>query len=173
MAIAARWIRSAPSGGEEMRAGWRAFARAQDCRAAPAVLWAREPDAGFAFGLVVPLKFLPGRAWRWREWALAPAIATYRLFGERAYLDGGALCLGGAPLAGCEIATFEHCVLFGSGFLPQLSRPQTGWNERGLEAAFRGRLEAQHGWQFDNGWPTAAERAAIAAAQAGDPVDAR
>jgi hypothetical protein len=30
---------------------------------------------------------------------------------------------------------------------------------RDLEEAFRIRLEAQHGWQFDHSWPTAPERA--------------
>jgi hypothetical protein len=172
MAVAARWIRTAPDGAEALRAGWRGFARAQAARAAPAAFWAREADGGFAFGLVVPLRLLPGRAWRWREWALAPAIATYRLFGERAYLDGGALWLAGAPIAGCDIAPAGDCALFSSGFLAELRRPHAGWTERGLEAAFRGRLEAQHGWQFDNGWPTAAEHEAIAGAQAGESVDA-
>jgi hypothetical protein len=29
---------------------------------------------------------------------------------------------------------------------------------RDLEQAFRLRLEAQHGWQFDTSWPSRAER---------------
>jgi hypothetical protein len=29
--------------------------------------------------------------------------------------------------------------------------------EPGLEAAFRERIEAQHGWQFDTAWPTGEE----------------
>jgi len=29
---------------------------------------------------------------------------------------------------------------------------------RDLEDAFRVRLEAQHGWQFDHSWPTEPER---------------
>jgi len=29
--------------------------------------------------------------------------------------------------------------------------------EPGLEAAFRERIEAQHGWQFDTAWPTGPE----------------
>jgi hypothetical protein len=173
MAIAARWIRSAPDGAEALRAGWRGFARAQDACAAPAVLWARERDGGFAFGLAIPLKFLPGRSRRWREWALAPAIATYRLFGERAYLDGGALWLGGAPIAGCEVEEARGCAFLCSGFLARLPQPQAGWSERAVEAAFRGRLEAQHGWQFDNGWPSETERRAIADALVGESVDAR
>jgi len=173
MATAARWIRSAPDGAEALRAGWRGFARAQGARAAPAVLWAREEGGGFAFALAVPLRFLPGRSRRWREWALAPVIATYRLFGERAYVDGGALWLAGAPIAGCEVVEAGDCAVFHSGFLAQLPRPRAGWSERGLEAAFRGRLEAQHGWQFDNGWPTEVERQAISGALAGESVDAR
>ena len=38
--------------------------------------------------------------------------------------------------------------------------------QRQLEAVLRGRFEAQHGWQFETSWPTAAERAAIRGARA-------
>lgn len=34
--------------------------------------------------------------------------------------------------------------------------------ERELETVFRGRVQAQHGWQFETAWPSAGEQAAIA-----------
>jgi len=38
--------------------------------------------------------------------------------------------------------------------------------ERALEAAFRTRVEAQYGWQFESSWPSALERRSIEAARA-------
>ncbi len=45
--------------------------------------------------------------------------------------------------------------------------------ERDLEEAFRSRLEAQHGWQFEHSWPTAAELVAIGEARAdlSEPIE--
>jgi hypothetical protein len=39
--------------------------------------------------------------------------------------------------------------------------------ERAFEAVLRARIEAQHGWQFDNSWPNAAESPAAAGCAAG------
>ncbi|MGW8270410.1 MAG: lipoate--protein ligase family protein [Burkholderiales bacterium] len=45
--------------------------------------------------------------------------------------------------------------------------------ERVLEDCFRGRLEAQYGWRFENAWPSEAELAAIGEARAelSEPID--
>jgi hypothetical protein len=170
MATAARWIRSACCSPAALRAVREAFGRAQDARAAPAVLWARDEgeDEGHAFTLVVPLRLAPGRPWRWPAWALAPAIATYRLFGARAYADGNRLCVAGAPVADCEASAICHSALISSRLLTRLPGQDAGAAGPALEAAFRARLEAQHGWEFDNAWPTDAERQAIAEALAGE-----
>ncbi len=177
MATSARWIRSERGGPAALRAAWAGFARAQSARGAPAVFWARDDEDGFAFALVVPLRLAPGRAWRWRAWALAPSIATYRQFGERAYLDGGDIWLGGRRIAAGEAAAVGDCALVSSRFLGRLpGRAGAGpadWTERNVEQAFRGRIEAQHGWEFDNGWPSEAEHRAIAGARPGVSVDAR
>jgi hypothetical protein len=155
-----------PNGHALLRAASAGFARVQPLRAAPAVIWARNDEDFFGFALVAPLRLVPGRRWRWRPWALAPSIATYRLFGERAYLDGGDLWLGGRRIAESEAAAVGDCAVISSSFLARLPRAHAGWTERNVEHAFRGRIEAQHGWQFENCWPSAAERAEIADALA-------
>lgn len=45
--------------------------------------------------------------------------------------------------------------------------------ERELEEVFRARIEAQHGWQFEHAWPSAAEVEAIAEARAelSEPIE--
>jgi hypothetical protein len=166
MTTAARWIRLGPNGHASLRAASAGFARAQSGRAAPAVIWARHDQDLFAFALVAPLRLAPGRPWRWRPWALAPSIATYRQFGERAYLDDGDLWLGGRRIAASEAAAVGDCAVVSSSFLARLPRAHAGWTERNVEDAFRGRIEAQHGWQFENCWPSAAENAEIAEALA-------
>jgi len=163
MAVAARWIRLDTEGAPALRAAGAGFALAQPARAAPAVLWARAGEGRLAFALVAPLKFAPGRTRRWRSWALAPLIATYRLFGLRAYLEADAVCLSGGRIAASESMAIGECAVVVSCFLPA---------QRNFMAAFRSRIEAQHGWQFDNSWPTVAERAAIADALEGEKADA-
>lgn len=171
MALAARWIRLE----QTARAAWRAactgFTQAQPLRAAPTVFWMREASGDYAFALVVSRLLAPGRAWRWPSWALAPAIATYRQFGQRAYLDGDDICLAGRRIAAGEAAAAGEGVVVSSGFVGQLpGRPD--WSERALVEAFRGRMEAQHGWQFDHSWPNADEKASIAEALTLEPAGA-
>lgn len=166
MTTAARWIRLGRDGQAPLRAVSAGFARAQSVRAAPAVIWARDEQELFSFALVAPLRLAPGRRWRWRPWGLAPSIATYRQFGERAYLDGGDLWLGGRRIAESAAAEVGDCAVISSSFLARLPRAHAGWTERNVEDAFRGRIEAQHGWQFENCWPSPAERTEIAEALA-------
>lgn len=164
MAVAARWIRLETDGRVPLRAVYAAFAQAQPSRASPAVLWARAVDGALAFALVVPLRLAPGRALRWRAWALAPLIATYRAFGVRAYLDGDCVCLSGRSIATCDASAIGGCAVVVSSF------PSMQCN---FMDVFRGRIESQHGWQFDHSWPSAAEQAAIAEALAGEQAGAK
>lgn len=152
MSRAARWIRLDAHGEAALRAAGAGFAVAQSPRAAPALLWARTGGERVACALVAPLKFAPGRARRWPAWALAPLVASYRLFGLRAYLEADAVCLGGGRIACSESRVIGQCAVVVTSF------PLA---EGGFMEAFRGRIEAQQGWQFDNSWPSASERAAI------------
>lgn len=173
MATAARWIRLEQNCRGLLRAAYGGFARAQPARAAPAVFWARDDEDGFAYALVVPLRLAPGRPRRWRAWALAPAIATYRQFGQRAYLHDDELWLSGRRIAASEAAPVGVCAVIASIFLARLPQPHADWTEHNLVNAFRGRIAAQHGWQFDHSWPSEIERAAIAGALAVEEADAQ
>jgi hypothetical protein len=46
----------------------------------------------------------------------------------------------------------------GSSFVKQFPQKCVATPSSMLEQAFRLRLEAQHGWQFDHSWPTEPER---------------
>ena len=161
MALAARWIRMEQYDCASLRKTFAGFARAQNPRAAPTVFWAQDDAGRIAFALVVPMRLAPGRPWRWRSWALAPSIATYRRFGARAYLDSDDVWLGGRRIATSESAAVGDCAVIASSFLARLPRSCPDWTERNVAVAFRGCIEAQHGWQFDHSWPSAQERAAI------------
>jgi hypothetical protein len=175
--FAARWIHSAPVGPRGLHAACAGLALAQQARSAPLVFWARvnAPVAGdpcaieedhYAIALIAPLRHAPGRRSRRRAWALAPVLAAYRYFGVHAYLDDDAVCLGGRQIATCGAQEIGACAVLVSSFLPCPPGALAEWAERDLEAALRVRIESQHGWQFENSWPTEAERAAIADALA-------
>jgi hypothetical protein len=146
----ARWMRF--RGAEaQFEAVCGRLALAQPRTAPPILAWARE-DA-FRFALIAPLKFAPGRAARWLAWALAPAVATCRQFGVPAYLDDGAIWLHGCRSCEASARVIGECAVVSSSFprsFPAIYLPA-------LEHAFRLRLEAQHGWQFDHSWPTQRE----------------
>lgn len=173
MLIAARWIRLEPNGSAAWRAAVAGFAQAQSARSAPAVLWTRSTEEGFVFALVAPLRLAPGRARRWGSWALAPLIAAYRLFGLRAYLDGGCVSLSGRRIAQAEASTVGNCAVVAARVLSRFPGLPADATERSLVDAFRCRIEAQHGWQFDHSWPSSAERAAIGEAIAAEVLDAK
>jgi hypothetical protein len=156
----------------------------QPGRAAPIVLWAQAsaPIIGdllsaeedhFTFALIAPLRLAPGRRSRWRAWGLAPALATYRQFGVRAYLDEDALCLNGRRIGESGAQAIGGCAVVACSFLPRLPEALDKWVERDLEGAFRARIEAQHGWEFENSWPSEIERLAIADALAEEAADAK
>ena len=163
MALAARWIRLHLPRLAAMPAACAAFAQAQAPGSAPAALWLSGEDARYALAIVAPLKHLPGRITRWRSWALAPLVATYRQCGLSAYCDSDRICLSGRPISGVDAATAGACAVIVADF--------TAWGVDFIDA-LRARIEAQYGWQFDNSWPGEAERGAIAEAQLGVAANA-
>jgi len=174
MSTAARWIRCGPAGPRQLHATCAGLALAQGPRSAPMVLWAQAEaqtsesagsnDLHFLFALIVPLRLAPGRRSRWCAWGLAPALATCRQFGVRAYFDDEALCMNGRRLSEARTGMVGGCAVIASAFPPRPARVLARCTERALEAAFRERVEAQHGWQFENCWPSDAEKAEIAEA---------
>lgn len=143
-------------------------------------LWADPGD--FVFALLVPMRLVPGRRDRWVSWGLSPLVAALRRFGAHAYLDGEAICLHGRRIGGGSAREIDcSAAILGVfpgeppraaeeadrgrllEFDPWLSALNRAGRASQLLAAFRSALEAQHGWQFDTGWPSDAERSAITA----------
>jgi hypothetical protein len=173
--LGARWIRLGTVKPRELIGALAGLAAAQGARALPVLVWARAAadvdtelvcagEGRFVFALLLPRLRAPGRAGRWKWLVLGPAVATYRQLGEPAYASGAELWLGGARIARASACAIGECVVASCSFLPRI--PRAGFEERVIEAALRARLEAQHGWQFDHSWASAAERAAIAGASA-------
>src|SRR5439155_19887272 len=106
------------------------------------------------FALSTPNMNEPGIKSRCVSWALAPAIATYRQFGLPAYLDGESICLHGQKVASATIASIGECAVIASAFLRRFPTKCIPTPSAEMEEAFRLRLEAQHGWQFDHSWPS-------------------
>ena len=154
----ARWMRLAREEGAEWRAACRGLAAAQSRASAPIVAWRGGSGRSQAFAFIVPRRLAPGRSRRWPAWALSPAVAAYRMLGIPAYLEGAEIRLHGRRLAGGGAEPVGECALIAADF------PCGGFSARDCEAAFRGRVEAQNGWQFDTAWPDAAERAAMSLA---------
>jgi hypothetical protein len=178
----ARWIRLGPVGGGELRAACAGIAQLQAPNAAASLLWmqlttpvAGEPacieEGHYAFALIAPLRLAPRRT-RWRAWALAPALATYRQFGARAWISDESLWLNGRCIGHSGAQQVAGSVVIAGSFLPRLAGATPVWAERAVESVFRERISAQHGWEFENAWPSAAERAAIAEAMALAEADA-
>jgi hypothetical protein len=157
----ARWIRLAAMELREFHEAATRLAWAQRERSCPALLWG-EADGAYPFALVAPRRLAPGRATRWLSWGLAAAIATYRQFGLGAYLDGEAIWLHGRRIAEGRVEPLGECVVVFSSFLAQFPAKCVATPSGALEQAFRLRLEAQHGWQFDHSWPTDTETAKYA-----------
>lgn len=153
----ARWIRLGAVEPHEFKLLYTRLAAAQPKSAAPALLWA-QAETQYLFALIAPRKFAPGRATRWFSWALAPAIATYRQFGLAAYLEDEAMWLHGRRIADSSVRTIGECAVVASSFLLQFPAKCVAMASRDLEEAFRIRLEALHGWQFDTSWPSESER---------------
>jgi hypothetical protein len=153
----ARWIRLGAIEPRDFEQVCSRLATVQSRSAAPVLLWAQGEEQ-YLFALVAPRKFAPGRVSRWFSWALAPAIATYRQFGLAAYLEDEAIWLHGRKIAGSTVRSIGECAVVTSSFLLQFPAKCVAIPSRDLEHAFRIRLEAQHGWQFDHSWPTEPEK---------------
>lgn len=192
MARRARWIRLGCVDERQLQAACGGFAAARVREAAPIVLWACAGEGKYGYAVIAPANVAPGRPVRWIPWALTPAVAAYRDFGLRAYLDGADLCLHGRRIGNGLADVIGECVVITSSLDVVASSPElsasapdfrawlreglgisvTQWGsagdapaERAFEAALRARIEAQHGWQFESSWPDESERRAIWAAR--------
>lgn len=154
----ARWIRLGTMEQRQFDTACITLAAAQSRDAAPVLVWAEEA-ARYPFALIAPLKHAPGRVQRWLSWGLAAAVATYRQFGVPAYLDDE-LVLHGRDIARSRASANGECALITSSFLMRFPGSCVATPSRELEHAFRVRLEAQHGWEFDHSWLSAPECAA-------------
>jgi hypothetical protein len=153
--VKARWIRLGTLDLIAFEEACLRLAAAQRRGAAPVLLWAEEA-ARYPFALIAPLKFAPGRKRRWLSWGLAAAVATYRQFGVPAYLDGE-LFLHGRDIAQSRALALGECAVIASSFLMRFPGSCIATPSFELEQAFRLRLEAQHGWEFDYSWRTEPE----------------
>lgn len=159
----ARWIRLGATEPYDFDAVSARLAAAQGAGAAPVLLWAQS-QTQYLFALIAPRKLAPGRAARWLSWGLAPAIATYRQFGLAAYLEGEAIWLHGRRIADSTVSAIGECAVIASSFLAHFPAQCLPTPSAALEEAFRLRLEAQHGWEFDHSWLGATEKRAFVAA---------
>jgi hypothetical protein len=107
--------------------------------------------------VIAPLRLAPGNRLRWPSWGLAPAVAAYRQFGVPAYLNDNELWLHGRRIAESVVERLGQCVVVASSFLAQFPAKCVPTPPAALEEAYRLRLEAQHGWQFEHSWPTRPE----------------
>lgn len=151
----ARWIRLGAIGQQDFDIAYATFAAAQPCAAVPTLLWGEEA-ARYPFALIAPLKFVPGLRRRWLPWGLAAAVATYRQFGVAAYLNDE-IFLHGRNIAQSRAAALGECAVIASSFLMRFPGSCVATPSLELEHAFRLRLEAQHGWEFDYSWPSEIE----------------
>lgn len=69
------------------------------------------------FALVAPLALAPQFPADWFRWALAPALQTYRHFGQPAEFVGNDLWIRGRKIAGSGAATVGCCAVIASSFL--------------------------------------------------------
>jgi hypothetical protein len=152
----ARWIRLGSIEPLDFDEACARVAAAQWRGASPIVLWG-EGEAAYPFALIAPLRLAPGNRLRWLSWGLAPAIAAYRQFGVPAYLNENELWLHGRRIADSIAEPIGQCVVVASSFLAQFPAKCVPTPGPALEQAYRLRLEAQHGWEFEHSWPTRPE----------------
>lgn len=150
-----------------------------------------DDDSSFALAFIAPMHVVPGRTARWPSWALSPVLAAYRDLGVRAYLTDDAICVHGESIASSRAEAVAGCAVicaslgvhrparwhrsagarsaeFRAWLREGLGLAGTQWGgesdlppERVFEAGLRARIEAQHGWQFENCWPTPLEQMAL------------
>jgi lipoate-protein ligase A len=83
-------------------------------------VWVDEMQLSYA--IVAPLEFAPSRHAEWYEWALDPAIATYRHFGLAVERHAEDLWLAGRKIAGSGAATIGRSAVVASSFLLHFPR---------------------------------------------------
>lgn len=83
-------------------------------------VWVDEMQLSYA--LVAPLESVPRRHADWYEWALGPAIATFRDFGLAVGRVAEDLWLGGRKIAGSGAATIGCSAVVASSFLLRFPR---------------------------------------------------
>ena len=159
----ARWIRAGRVAPLDFDETCVRLAVAQAPHASPILLWAESAEC-FPFALIVPSRMAPGKRCRWAAWGLASAVAAYRQFGVPAYLERDEIWLGGRPLSVAVAEEIGSCVVVASAFIAQFPESCVATPSSVLEQAFRLRLEAQHGWQFEHSWPTRPELLDVALA---------
>lgn len=157
----ARWIRFGRMSLAQFEAACAQLAQVQPPHARPIVGWAQDEHA-YLFAIIAPRRVAPGRPTRWLAWGLAAAVATYRQFGVPATLDGDGDGIGlhGRRIAPGTLREIGECVVIGASFLVRFPDACLATPSAELEEAFRRRLAAQHGWEFDHSWPTEGERRA-------------
>ena len=153
----ARWIRLGVLNPIEFETATAHLAQAQGRDSQPVLAWG-EDEMNFAFALIAPRRLAPGRSTRWSAWGLAAAVATYRQFDVPAYFEQEGLWLHGRCIGEARVQAIGECVLVASTFLARFPDKCVATPSTLVEEAFRGRLEAQHGWQFDHSWPAPHER---------------
>jgi len=153
----ARWIRLGALNPIEFETVTTRLARAQGPHSLPVLAWG-EDEMSYGFALVTPRRLAPGRSARWSAWGLAAAVATYRQFGVAAYFEQEGIWLHGRCIGEARVQEIGECVLVGATFLASFPGKCVVTPSAVIEDAFRVRLEAQHGWQFDHSWPSALER---------------
>jgi hypothetical protein len=158
----ARWIRLGALNAIEFETLTTRLAAAQASHSAPVLAWG-EDDMQYCFALIVPRRIAPGKSTRWSAWGLAPPVAAYRQFDVPAYFEQEGIWLHGRCIGDARVQSVGDCVLVGSVLLAHFPGKCAVTPSVVIEDALRGRLEAQHGWQFDNSWPTAPEKVELAA----------
>jgi hypothetical protein len=153
----ARWIRLGVLNPIEFETATAYLALAQARDSQPMLAWG-EDEMNFAFALIAPRRLAPGRSARWSAWGLAAAVAAYRQFGVPAYFEQEGLWLHGRCIGDARVEVIGECVLVASTFLASFPEKCVATPSGLIEEAFRARLEAQHGWQFDHSWPAPHER---------------
>ena len=114
-------------------------------------------------------------------------LATYRQFGLPAYLNESEVWMHGRRITRSSACVMGECAVIAANFMLRVEAPFDGagvspgfrpWlrselslaeSECGdvgpvarlLEDAFRQRIEAQWGWQFEHSWPNEIEKKAI------------
>jgi hypothetical protein len=156
----ARWIRMRCSLGPcealDFEERFVRLAVAQSRQASPILLWG-EGAAEYRFALITPLRLVPGKRLRWPSWGLAPAVAAYRQFGVPAYLNERDIWLHGRSISGCIVEEIGDCLVVAASLLMRFPANCVATPSCEFEEAFRLRLEAQHGWQFEHSWPSERE----------------